>query len=169
MCMHSSVHFFLPSCTTCLFAHTCKYLRASREISFVLIVLPSWNKVFIIIIRLSFSNILSSILDTVLFTDSLELRFYLLVFLKDTLFHTGYWTVRWLCRITCYVLVFLKDTLFHTGYWTVHWLCGVTCYVPFYLFVFLKDTLFHTGYCTVRWLCGVTSEVGLELIILFTD
>ena len=28
----------------------CKYLRAVREISFVLIVLPSWNKVFIIII-----------------------------------------------------------------------------------------------------------------------
>ena len=30
----------------------CKYLRAAREISFVLIVLPSWNKVFIIIIIL---------------------------------------------------------------------------------------------------------------------
>ena len=28
----------------------CKYLRAAREINFVLIVLPSWNKVFIIII-----------------------------------------------------------------------------------------------------------------------
>ena len=45
-----SPHPFLSYALLFITCIICKYWRAAREISFVLIVLPSWNKVFIIII-----------------------------------------------------------------------------------------------------------------------
>ena len=123
-------------------------------------------------ICLSFSKILSSILDTGLSVDLLELHItYLSIFLSFSKILSSILDIALSVdsvelHVT-YLSIFLSVCLcqrHYLPYWILH--CPLTrwSYISFYLLVFLKDTLLYTRYCTVRRLAGVTCYVPFYLL-----